>query len=69
MQGALGTDESLNPPADGPGPHKFLMLHEWESLVVLGTEEYKAAISTPCTLKFKGIAMRLFKLHKAWDRK
>ena len=71
---ALGTDESLKPgpAADGRGPHRFLTLHEWESPAALETEEYKAAISTPWTLKFKGVATRfeprLFKLHKAWDR-
>ena len=43
-----------------------------EVAAALETEEYKAAISTPWTLKFKGVATRfeprLFKLHKAWDR-
>ena len=53
-------------------PHKFLTLHEWESPAALASEEYKAAISTPLTLKFKGLATRfeprLFELHKSWDR-
>ena len=65
----LGTDESLKPAG---GPQKFFTLHEWETPDAIASEEFKAAISTPWTLKFKGIATRfeprLFKLLRTWER-
>ena len=43
-----------------------------ETLAREKSEEYKAAITTPSTLRFKGLAtrfeLRLFNLHKVWDR-
>ena len=67
--GAAEEGGSLRPAG---GPHRFLTLHEWESPEALATEEYKAAITTPSALRFKGLAtrfeLRLFNLHKVWDR-
>ena len=67
--GAAEEGRSLRPAG---GPHRFLTLHEWECPEALATEEYKAAITTPSALRFKGLAtrfeLRMFKLHKVWDR-
>ena len=67
---ASGTDESLRP--TGGRPQRFVALHEWERKEAVGSEEHKAAVSTPWTVKFKGIATRfeprLFKLWKSWER-
>ena len=67
--GAAEEGGSLRPAG---GPHRFLTLHEWECTEALATEEYKAAITTPSVLRFKGLAtrfeLRLFNLHKVWDR-
>ncbi|KAI1788035.1 hypothetical protein LXA43DRAFT_670343 [Ganoderma leucocontextum] len=67
---ARGTEESLKP--EGGRPQTFIALHEWETPDAVGSEEYKAAVSTPWTLKFKGIAARfeprVFKLWRSWDR-
>ena len=68
----LGVAEEGGSLRPAGGPHRFLTLHEWASPEALATEEYKAAITTPSALKFKGLATRfewrLFKLHKVWDR-
>ena len=66
---ASGSDESLKPKK----VPKFLALHEWTDLSVMATEEFTATISTPWMKKVTEYAtvfeLRLFKLHKAWERK
>ena len=68
--GAIGTDESLKP--EGGRPQKFLAIHEWTDPSAPESEQYKAAVSTPLTKRFAGVATRferrLFKFTKSWER-
>ncbi|EJF61118.1 hypothetical protein DICSQDRAFT_86477 [Dichomitus squalens LYAD-421 SS1] len=68
--GATGTDESLKP--EGGRPQRFLAIHEWSDPSATETEQFKAALATPWTKRFVGIATRferrLFKFTRSWER-
>ncbi|RPD60482.1 hypothetical protein L226DRAFT_533811 [Lentinus tigrinus ALCF2SS1-7] len=67
--GVSGTDESLKPARATP---KYLAVHEYMDAGAVGTEEYRAAVSTPWTKRVAGYAEafdgRSFELLRRWER-